>query len=429
MKIETNFKETEIGKIPEDWDVVKLSDILSYIIDNRGKTPPLVDNGKLLLEVFHISRNSLFPNLSTNKKEKRVDEETYNTWFRNGHPKYMDILFATVGSIPNWCYAGYNPNYCIAQNLISLRVNSDIISPIYLRSYFDSYLFLNQFNANVKHNPQPNIRKTDLFNLKVVVPNNKEEQEKIADFLGTIDDKIELNNAINKKLEETAQALFKSRFIDYEPFKDGEFIDSEIGKIPMGWRVEMISNLFEVKDGTHESPKQSSEGKFLVTSKNIGDNFIDFTNAYYISEYDYNDINKRSKVDTNDILISMIGTIGNLILIKNKNINFAIKNIGLFKSSQRPDLTEYIYMYLKSIYGSSYILNNLSGSTQQYITLKSLRSIPVIIPNDNILKKYVLNVKLFFEIINSNIIQNQKLTEIKSYYLPKLISGKIRLVD
>lgn len=411
MRIETNFKETEIWKIPMDWEVVKIQDYINFI---RWVEP--WSNNYNLDWIWH--RFIRVADLWWNNRETFTDIITDKICSDKDILVSLDWSLWIIAKWFKWCYSSWIRKIKVNEN----KVNHDFTYYILLSSYFQEVLHNNANGAVIKH------WSNALKFIQIPLPTIS-EQEKIADFLWTIDDKIALNNSINKKLEETAQALFKSRFIDFEPFKDWEFIDSEMGKIPKGWRVEIISNLFEVKDWTHDSPKQSSKWKFLVTSKHIWDNYIDFTNAYYISECDYTDINKRSKVDTNDILLSMIWTIWNLILVKNEIIDFAIKNIWLFKTSQRSDLTEYIYMYLKSNYWKWFILNNLSWSTQQYITLKSLRSIPVIIPNDNILNKYVLNVKLFFEIINSNIIQNQKLTEIKKYFLPKLISGEIRLVD
>lgn len=130
-------------------------------------------------------------------------------------------------------------------------------------------------------------------------------QTAIAEILSSLDDKIELNNKINQELENLAQTLFKQWFIDFEfpnengePYKSsgGEMVESELGEIPKGWEVKMVTDFIEVKDGTHDSPKQCEEGNYLITSKHLKNSFIDFDSAYKISNEDFVNVNKRSKV-------------------------------------------------------------------------------------------------------------------------------------
>ena len=141
------------------------------------------------------------------------------------------------------------------------------------------------------------------------------------------------------------------------------------------WEEKVITELFEIRDGTHDSPKQSLIGKSLITSKHIGTNRLDIKNTYLISEDDFYNVNKRSKVETNDILFSMIGTIGLTYLEQSKTVDYAIKNIGLFKTSQNPDWCYYTFLWINSSFGKEFIHEHRSGSTQEYIALGSLRSI------------------------------------------------------
>lgn len=135
-----------------------------------------------------------------------------------------------------------------------------------------------------------------------------------------------------------------------------------------------------VRDGTHASPKRKESGFKLITSKHLKDNNIDFESAYYISKEDYDEVNKRSKVEINDILFSMIGTIG-LMYRVDKEPNYAIKNMGLFKIKNEID-SKWLFYYLKSPYMKNYIKSLMTGSTQQYVTLENLRNLPIKVPND-----------------------------------------------
>lgn len=145
-----------------------------------------------------------------------------------------------------------------------------------------------------------------------------------------------------------------------------------------GWQKVKLGDVVDVRDGTHDSPKQKTDGKFLITSKNITGRKIDFSSAYKISEEDFLAINKRSKVDKWDILFSMIGTVAETVIIDFEP-NFAIKNVGLFKCVNK-DLATWIYYYLKSNQAKSEIYSRLRGSTQPYITLGDLRTFPIELP-------------------------------------------------
>ena len=144
------------------------------------------------------------------------------------------------------------------------------------------------------------------------------------------------------------------------------------------WKEFKLGDISDVRDGTHDSPKEKPEGRFLITSKHIKNGKIDFSSAYRISEEDFDQINKRSKVDKWDILFSMIGTIAETVIVDFEP-GFAIKNVGLFKTGNK-DLSKWIYYYLKSTDAKNEIDACLKGSTQQYITLGDLRNFPIKIP-------------------------------------------------
>ncbi|WP_295861376.1 restriction endonuclease subunit S [uncultured Neisseria sp.] len=134
-----------------------------------------------------------------------------------------------------------------------------------------------------------------------------------------------------------------------------------------------------VTDGTHDSPKKTETGIKLVTSKNIVGGSLDLTFAYFISELDARNINKRSQVHRNDVLLSMIGTVGEVALIE-KEPDFVIKNVGLLKNSDSKK-ARWLYYYLKSPIAQNLIKDRLRGTTQQYIPLGELRNLPILKPN------------------------------------------------
>ena len=152
--------------------------------------------------------------------------------------------------------------------------------------------------------------------------------------------------------------------------------------------VEKIITLNEyctsVRDGTHDSPKSVLEGKFLITSKHINNNSIDFSSAYKISDIDYQNINKRSKVDKWDLLMSMIGTVGRLYVVK-ENPNYAIKNLALFKIGDEWR-AKYLYYYLGSKPVQDYFAAVANGTSQHFVGLGYLRKFKIPDWNENTLK-------------------------------------------
>ena len=144
-----------------------------------------------------------------------------------------------------------------------------------------------------------------------------------------------------------------------------------------------------VTDGTHDSPKPTEVGHYLITSKHLQNNAIDFSSAYKISEEDYQKVIKRSAVVQHDILFSMIGTIGNTVRVKDPIINYAVKNMAIFKMGYDELKSKWLYYWLKSSKAKEYISSRLAGSTQSYLTLETLRTFPVFAPSENEMQKIV----------------------------------------
>ena len=195
----------------------------------------------------------------------------------------------------------------------------------------------------------------------------------------------------------------------------------------MGWDVDKINNIVLVKDGTHDSPKAEETGYPLITSKHLLSSGIDFESANLISEAEFISINKRSKVETGDILFSMIGTVGTVYKVEEENINFAIKNVALYKTSHKSEFKNYIYMYLKSWDMQRYMANVLSGSIQKFIGLGALREMPLLISITSI-KEFEKITAPIFRQINNRKVENQTLAELRDWLLPLLMNGQVKVM-
>ena len=416
-------------------DLVKIGDICDVGSSKRIYASDYTESGIPFYrsnEVIELATNQEIINELFISKDKfnQLDEKF-------GSPKNGDILLASIGAnmgIPYYVNTNYK-FYFKDGNVTWFKNFKNNVNSKYIYYWIKSPLTQQKFINIAIGSAQKALTIDSLKKLDIYLP-PLEEQEKIANILSSLDDKIELNNEMNKTLEEMAQSIFKRWFVDFEfpnedgePYKSsgGEMVDSELGMIPKGWEVKKISELIEVKDGTHASPKVSKEGFPLVTSKHIKGDRIAIEDAKIISEKDYLEVNKRSKVDTGDILISMIGTVGLTYFVQEEEINFAIKNIGLFKTSQNKTLSEYFYLYLKSDNMKNYIEARLAGTTQKYISLGELRNIPVVLPNDSIIDKFKKVVGVLLDKRRLNIINNEELMITRDTLLPKLMNGEIMI--
>lgn len=172
-----------------------------------------------------------------------------------------------------------------------------------------------------------------------------------------------------------------------------------------------------VRDGTHDTPKPTETGYKLVTGKHIKAGQIDASTAYFISEKDYNAINERSLVEQWDVLMSMIGTVGESAIVKEAPC-YAIKNIALFKCGGSEIKGRWLNYYLQSPVGQGHMNGNQKGSSQQFLSLKQLRSLPIPVPEESFMQKAVQILSAYDNLMET--------TRSKSGYWKKRPRGCIR---
>ncbi|WP_411739854.1 restriction endonuclease subunit S [Peribacillus sp. S4] len=419
-----------------NWTELTINDVCS-VTDCQHKTAPTldIDTEYRMLRTANI-RNGQLRDVD---ETKSVTKEIYDQWSVRGYLIPGDVILTREAPMGEVALLRENEKYkyFLGQRMLQLKASPKVITPEFLyyslqTKELQHQIMMNEGTGSVVSN----IRIPLLKKMKLFVP-TLSEQKKITKLLIDIDNKILLNKKIIVNLEQLSQTFFKHWFIDFEfpneegqPYKSsgGEMVESELGEIPKDFTLRLLNDICEVKDGTHDSPKQVETGYPLVTSKHLKANEIDFSTTKLISEDDFVKVNKRSLVEYKDILISMIGTVGRLYFVQEHHVNYAIKNIGLIKSSQT-EIAEFIYMYFKSPFMINYIKERMTGSTQQYISLTELRKIPVIYPNKEIIELYLETCKVNFDMIYNLTKENQKLTQLRDTLLPKLLSGEIEIPD
>ena len=288
-------------------------------------------------------------------------------------------------------------------------IESNVLLPQYLMMWFRR----KEFDRNAWFYTDADVRggmsKEALLDMQLPIPSLTRQREIVSEY-ETLTNRIRLNNQMIQHLEATAQALYRKTFVDN--------IDKE--NLPKGWRMGIIDNICEVKDGTHDSPKPIDVGNPLITSVHLNPWSVSLGSAYFISAKDYRKICERSLVETGDILMSMIGTIGIVNYVLYEKVDFAVKNMAIFKTSQNSEYVEYVLFYLKSNEMKQYIAESTSGSTQGYVTLNTLRCMQIIIPDEYIIKEYHCITKELISHIWNLTKEDLKLTELQSLLLAKM---------
>ena len=336
-------------------------------------------------------------------------------------------LLGTTARIPE------SGKYIQSQDIALVKCKVGKIDPTFCYYLISSRLVRNQLSVAAQ---QTKIRHTSPDKIKdctVWIP-ELDDQKAIGRLLASLDEKIQLNKRINDNLEAMAKQLYDYWFVQFDfPNEDGKPYKASGGamvwneklkrEIPTSFDVKSLSEIIKVKDGTHDSPKPQDNGYFLLTSKHLTERGLDYASAYKISKEDYESINKRSKVDTNDILFSMIGTIGNSYFVEETNINFAIKNMALFKTSAKRWFSEYLYLYLSSCDYKHYEGNSLSGSIQKFVSLRTLRDMPILYHED-IIKVFAKEVRNIITMMVNLRKENIELTKQRDELLPLLMNGQ-----
>ena len=326
----------------------------------------------------------------------------------NIRPYFKKIWFATQsGSCSN--------------DVLVLKTKKNIL-PLFLYYVLSDDNFFNYDTITSKGTKMP--RGTPHAIMKYLVPDIQvDKQTKIASILSAYDDLIENNKKRIKILEQMAENLYKEWFVRFR-FPGHETAEFENG-IPKGWEILRMENFCYVTDGTHDTPKETNLGVPLVTGRCIRNGFVDYDEAYLISEDDHNRIKKRSGLKSGDILFSNIGTVGNTCLVDYER-EFSVKNVIIFKPPIRA-ISVYLYYWLISPSMQSIFLTQTNGASQQFVGLTFMRRIKILVPNKYIMTSFEKNVAPIIDAMMMLHKENQNLIKQRDLLLPRLMSGKLEV--
>lgn len=464
MALITKNKNTKNDKIPSNWNLSTIDKIKSQgnksIISgpfgsNIGKKY-FVDSG-----IPVIRGNNL-----TNDLRRFMDdgfvyvthEKAFelNTWAIKG-----DIIFTAAGTIGQVGIIEDNAKYdkyIISNKQLRLRVNEEIVRPLYVFYWFSRPEMVQYIQQRNTGSTIPLINLSVLKKLPIVIP-PIEEQDRILNILSSLDDKIELNNQMNKTLEQMARAIFNRWFVEFEfplgyargkpsdheqqrlprrlpsgveaaeasgyKSSGGVMIDSELGMIPEGWGITYYTDMIDVLGGGTPSKKEDkywNNGDIpFFTPKDANDSTYVISTEDHITNIGLENCNSKL-YEKNIVFITARGTVGKIILAGQ---NMAM-NQSCYALKGKDDINQYfVYMLTKSIIDN--LAQHAHGSVFSTITTDTFKKFKVIKPDINLINEFGKCVEPIFEKLYSNTLESRTLSLLRDTLLPKLMSGELRV--
>lgn len=401
-----------------EWKEVTLGEVSSKIGDGLHGTPKYDDEGSY----YFINGNNLNCGkiiIKDDTKRVGIEEFVKNQKELNE----QTILVSINGTIGN--VAKYNNEPCILGksacyiNVIK-EVDKEFIYYILTSANFKRNITNEATGTTIK-----NVSLKQMREYKFNIPCNLADQRRIASILSSLDRKIELNNKINADLEEMAQAIFKNWFVDFEPFKDGKFVDSELGKIPEGWKVGRLTDVIKLMPGG--TPKTSEplywdNGTIPFFSPKDVNGVYCFATEKHITETGLNKCSSNL-YPKDTIFITCRGTVGKVCLaacdMAMNQSNYAIKAIDGYSQY-------YIFFLVKSVVDR--LIKKSNGAVFSAITSKDFDE-EILIPSQKAVEDFTNVIDGFFRRIFTIGTENSRLSLLRDTLLPRLMSGELEVPE
>ncbi len=340
-----------------------------------------------------------------------------------------DIVFARTGNSTGraYFYDGSDGELIYAGFLIKFSLDENKVNPRIMKYFTHSKPYYDWVRSFDTGGTRGNINAKTYGNMPIVLP-PRAKQDRIVEILKTLDDKIELNRRINDNLEQQAQALFKSWFVDFEPFKDGEFVESELGMIPKGWRVGTLNELGDIVGGSTPSKAKlefyTKNGIAWLTPKDLSISQQKFTSKgeIDITQEGYESCSTKL-MPKGTVLFSSRAPIGYITIAKNG----ICTNQG-FKSVI-PTLagTAFLYCFLKEL--TQEIESKATGSTFKEASGSLMKSLPAVIPEKAVLDDFENLMRPLFHQQEAVEEENTLLSSLRDSLLPRLMSGELKVSE
>ena len=308
----------------------------------------------------------------------------------------------------------------LAQRVACVR-NNELAEQDYLYYNIFSKKFVDYVNSIHTGSAIPHISQKQIEDYKILLP-NIEDQRRIASILSSLDRKIELNNKINADLEEMAQAIFKNWFVDFEPFKNGKFVDSELGMIPEGWKV---GTLGDITKNTSAKVKERNDVKVLspVTTGELV-----LSEEYFTKQVFSSSIAKYKIVNKGDFAYNParvnIGSLG-----RNEfDFDGCVSPVYVV-FSVLDGYENYFDLFRKTDFFKDSVASLAIGGVRQSLSYDDLSLIETIIPSEKIVEEFNNLYNEMKKTIKANKLENSRLSLLRDTLLPRLMSGEIEIPE
>ena len=414
----------------EGWKTYKFEELyetasgLSKARDQFGFGSPFVTFKNVFYNYFLPSELGDLAN--TNEKEQKSGSVKEGDIFLTRTSETLHELGMSSVALKDYPKATFN-GFC---KRLRLKKGVDIkVNPLFIGYFLRSSIFRHEVSSHATMTTRASLNNSSIASLHVTLP-SFEEQSKIGEILKAIDDKIELNLQMNKTLEAMAMALYKHWFVDFGPFQNGDFVDSELGMIPKGWEVKRLEEEFNITIGRtppRKEPKwfSTDSGVKWVSIKDMGNcGVYIFNTSEFLTETAVKSKNVPL-IPENTVILSFKLTVGRVCISTEKMVSN--EAIAHFVQTKKTIVSsEFLYLALKV-----FDYNSL-GSTSSIATAvnsKTVKAMRVIVPSKTIAEQFQKEVSNLFELIKSNSLEMESLTKLRDILLPKLISGEVRVQE
>ena len=419
----------------EEWKEYKLGDL--YEVHNGlSKGGNFFGSGYPFLSFSTVFKNFFLPHsldslVQTSEKERSNFDIKRGDVFITRTSETAEELGMSSVALKDYPDATYNG---FTKRLRPIN-GENVAIPEYIGYYLRSPKFRSLFyGLSSSMSTRASLANGDLLNMKVYLPSLK-VQKRIASILKSLDDKIENNRKINENLEQQAQALFKSWFVDFEPFRDQPFVESELGMIPEGWRVYSLPEIVNVYSG------YSYKGSELKESKNAMATIKNFDRSGGFKVDGYKEIELSDRIKTTqyanlfDVIVAHTDLtqnaeiIGNPALILNKNgYDKIIISMDLCKVVPKTSFipNTLLYCILNDSRFKQHALGYVNGTTVLHLNKKALPDYKIALPCDlSNLFTITKAIDPLFRAESNNIIESSRLSQLRDTLLPRLMSGEL----
>ncbi len=410
------FKETEIGKIPVDWEVSSLNDLC----DSISVTHSFEKDTIIFLNTRDIKSGRILHNNYTSI-EKLPGQAKKSI-------KKNDILFSEIRpKNKRHAFVDFQAqDFVVSTKLLVIRAN-DRIHPNFL------YLFLTnsktidylQMIAETRSGTFPQITFDEIKLLKIPLP-TIEEQIRISDLISLMSNGINNLQKQNNILEQISQSIFQSWFVDFDGVM--EFDDSELGKIPKGWIIKQLSDVTRIVDCLHitKPPEIENDAYLLQTFNIVEQGLINLSKKFHVSDEDYKFWTKNITVEEGDCIISNAGRVGAVAQIPYWLKGGIGRNLTAIRSEKISPT--YLFEYLFSKSGQQEIKFQTDNATVfNTLNVRGIKKLRILIPDNHKILKYENIGRPLRKSIEVNALRIQDLTKTRDALLPKLMSGEIRV--